>query len=262
MKHEYLKSSTKVEQGFTKSSKLSLHSQGVGIQLKNVSVFIEGQPILKDLNWKISPQENWAVLGKNGCGKSTLLRLLAGDEFVALGGEMNYFFADRNLSIERYLLSLEDLRKSLHLVSDRQQATYPYDVTGAELVFSGFDNTIGVYRQATQNELDQVDSLLDLVKATQLANRHIHGCSSGEMRRLFLARALAGKPELLLLDEPFSGLDQESRENFSTILKAISQQGVQMILVTHYLEDILPMIQHILYLKDGSIAKIESMPHQ
>ena len=222
------------------------------IAIKDASVFIDRVPVLYDINWTINPGENWAVLGGNGAGKSTLLRLLAGDEIVAYGGEIVRELPRQGGVVDR----LEVLRKGVRLVSDRQQATYTYDITGEELVFSGIDNSVGVYRDPSEKELAQVTDILASLHLEFLAKRTIRSCSTGEFRRLLLARALAGEPDLLLLDEPFSGLDAPSRNEFFTLLNQLARQGVQMILVTHHKADIFPAITHMLQLENGRISAI------
>ena len=222
------------------------------IAIKDASVFIDRVPVLYDINWTINPGENWAVLGGNGAGKSTLLRLLAGDEIVAYGGEIVRELPRQGGVVDR----LEVLRKGVRLVSDRQQATYTYDITGEELVFSGIDNSVGVYREPSEKELAQVTDILASLHLEFLAKRTIRSCSTGEFRRLLLARALAGEPDLLLLDEPFSGLDAPSRNEFFALLNQLARQGVQMILVTHHKADIFPAITHMLQLENGRISAI------
>ena len=222
------------------------------IAIKDASVFIDRVPVLYDINWTINPGENWAVLGGNGAGKSTLLRLLAGDEIVAYGGEIVRELPRQGGVVDR----LEVLRKGVRLVSDRQQATYTYDITGEELVFSGIDNSVGVYREPSEKELAQVTDILASLHLEFLAKRTISSCSTGEFRRLLLARALAGEPDLLLLDEPFSGLDAPSRNEFFALLNQLARQGVQMILVTHHKADIFPAITHMLQLENGRISAI------
>lgn len=222
------------------------------IAIKDASVFIDRVPVLYDINWTINPGENWAVLGGNGAGKSTLLRLLAGDEIVAYGGEIVRELPRQGGVVDR----LEVLRKGVRLVSDRQQATYTYDITGEELVFSGIDNSVGVYREPSEKELAQVTDILASLHLEFLAKRTIRSCSTGEFRRLLLARALAGEPDLLLLDEPFSGLDAPSRNEFFALLNQLARQGVQMILVTHHKADIFPAITHMLQLENGRISVI------
>lgn len=231
-------------------------SAGAGVELSHVTVYLDGTPVLRDLDWTIRPGENWAVIGGNGAGKSTLLRLLAGDEYVALGGCIRHSFPgrDQDRSVAAEPRRLEDLRRAVHLVSDLEQASYGYNVTGEELVFSGIDNTIGLYRAPTDAERARVAALLRLVGAARLAGRRIRACSSGELRRLILARALAGEPDLLLLDEPFSGIDAESRRGFRALLDKLARTGVQMVLVTHHPDDVIPAITHTIRLENGRIT--------
>ena len=204
-------------------------------------MFIDRVPVLYDINWTINPGENWAVLGSSA-GRVTLLRLLAGDEFAPAPGRGEIV---RELPRQGGVVDrLEVLRKGVRLVSDRQQATYTYDITGEELVFSGIDNSVGVYREPSEKELAQVTDILASLHLEFLAKRTIRSCSTGEFRRLLLARALAGEPDLLLLDEPFSGLDAPSRNEFFALLNQLARQGVQMILVTHHKADIFPAITH------------------
>lgn len=222
------------------------------IAIDHASVFIDRIPVLHDISWVIEPGENWAVLGRNGAGKSTLLRLLHGDEIVAYGGSITHELPRQGGVVKR----LEDLRRGVRLVSDLQQATYGYDITGAELVFSGIDNAVGIYREASAEEREQVSILLHDLHLEFLADRPIRSCSTGELRRLLLARALAGEPDLLLLDEPFSGLDAASRMEFMCLLDQLARQHIQMVMVTHHETDIIPAITHVLQLEGGRIKAL------
>lgn len=228
---------------------LPFRGYGARIHLEKATVFLDRVPILHELDWTIRPGENWAVLGKNGAGKSTLLRLLAGDEMVAYGGKIQHELPRQGGAVS----CLADLRRGVHLVSDLQQATYGYDVNGEELVFSGIDNSVGTYRDASESERNQVASLMNWLELTPLAKRSIRHCSTGQLRRLLLARALAGEPDLLLLDEPFSGLDIASRKAFIEVLTQVAKQGIQMILVTHHESDIFSSITHVMQLEEGRI---------
>ena len=230
----------------------AIRGHSVRIEIQKTDVFIDRQHVLHNINWTINPGENWAVLGSNGAGKSTLLRLLDGDEIVAYGGSITRELPRQGGLVNR----LEILRKGVRLVSDQQQATYGYAVTGAELVFSGIDNAVGVYREASAAEQQQVTHLLAALQLEFLADRSIRSCSTGELRRLLLARALAGEPDLLLLDEPFSGLDLPSRNDFIRIINQLTRQGIQIVMVTHHESDIIPAITHMIQLDHGRIQAI------
>lgn len=204
--------------------------------LERVDVYVERHKVLHDINWQMRQGEHWRISGPNGSGKSTLLRLLAGDECAAAGGSLSRFLP----SLGREALILEETRRGVRLVSDLSQALYGYAMDGLELVLSGLDNSIGVYRHFSAAEEAQAMDLLELFfpesgKATQLALTSIRRMSTGELRRAFLARALMGAPDVLLLDEPCSGLDAESRQRYLGGLErlAASRQGPALIFVSH-----------------------------
>ena len=222
---------------------------GVEIRLDNATVYVDRVPVLHELNWTIRPGRNWAVLGGNGAGKSTLLRLLAGDENVAAGGSISRFLPRRGGLARR----LEDIRRSIRLVSDLQQATYGYDLTGRELVCSGLDKSVGVYREFSPEEILEADRCLERLDAARLADKPMRTCSTGETRRLLLARALMGDPELLLLDEPCSGLDPAARDEFLELIAAQAARGLQLVLVTHHESELIPALSHVLRLEHGRI---------
>ncbi len=222
---------------------------GVEIDVCNVTVYVDRTPVLHNIDWCIKPGQNWAVLGGNGAGKSTLLRLLAGDENAALGGRVRRRLSRRGGEIR----TLDDIRRSIRLVSDRFQACYGYDLVGLDLVCSGRDNTTGVYRAFTPEERKDARAALERLHASHLAEKRMSACSTGELRRLLLARALTGDPELLLLDEPCSGLDVKARTDFLRLIQIQAAQGLQCVMVTHHAAELIPAISHVLILEQGRI---------
>lgn len=220
------------------------------LALENVSVYIDRHKVLHDVTWSLHEGEHWQITGANGSGKSTLLRLLAGDEFVAAGGIISRWLPGQGGHVEM----LADVRKGVRLVSDLSQALYGFTLSGLELVCSGFDNSIGVYREFTEKERDEalrvMAGLFPEGDAARVAEKSIRQLSSGQLRRLFLARALMGRPDILLLDEPCSGLDAESRARYLTLLDRLAGQpeegeqdgqdipgGVHLVFVSHHGED-------------------------
>lgn len=216
------------------------------LALENVSVFIERRKVLHDIAWSLHQGEHWRIAGANGSGKSTLLRLLAGDEFVAAGGRISRWLPRQGGHVEM----LAEVRKGVRLVSDLSQALYGFSLNGLELVCSGFDNSIGVYRDFTEAEKDEALRLMALLfpeegleNVRRLAGQSIRLRSTGQLRRLFLARALAGWPDILLLDEPCSGLDAESRARYLELLDHLAGPeqagglGLHLVFVSHHGED-------------------------
>jgi molybdate transport system ATP-binding protein len=221
------------------------------IDIRNATVYLEREPVLHAVNWRVLPGEHWLVSGGNGAGKSTLLRLVAAEEYPAAGGEIL-----RRDPQGRPVHDQESLRKGIRLLSNSLQAAYAYDVTGLELVLSGLEASIGLYREYAPEEINQARQRIAQVSnnAENLENRSIRSLSTGQMRRLLLARALAGSPYLLLLDEPFSGMDEGSRLRMLRLLAGIAAAGTQLVMVSHHETDMPGCITHILTLDGGRIV--------
>lgn len=223
------------------------------LDLQNVSVYIERQLTLKNITWRMRAGEHWLLTGANGSGKSTFLRLLAGDEFVAAGGHIW-----RVGSGGSPCQTLAETRRSVFLVSDLGQALYPYPLTALELVCSGFDNSIGIYREFTSGEIAAARAAIARIfpegDAEQLASTSIRRLSSGQLRRLHLARALVCGARVLLLDEPCTGLDAQCRTAFLDTLDSLAASGGPgMVFVSHYEEDIPACINRAARLDNGSL---------
>lgn len=220
------------------------------VRVRNATVFVERVPVLHDVTWTIRRGEHWMVVGPNGSGKSTLLRLLAGDEYPALGGSIRRFLPRHGGAVD----DLESIRRGVRLVSDAAQAVYAYDVTGLELTLTGFDNSMGVYRAATEAEEHEALAWLEALDARPLAGRRIRTLSTGQLRRVLLARALAGAPDILLLDEPFSGLDIAARRTFMGVLENACAKGAHLVLVSHHAGERLPFIRHEARMEQGHLT--------
>ncbi len=224
--------------------------------LARVSVYIDRRKVLHDITWQLRPGEHWRISGPNGSGKSTLLRLLAGDEFAAAGGRLTRFLP----SLGREAATLEETRRGVRLVSDLSQALYGYALNGLELLCSGLDNSIGIYREFSAEERAAAMALLESFfpggRGVRLAATSIRRMSTGELRRLFLARALMGGPDVLLLDEPCSGLDAESRARYLEALErlAASGAGPALVFVSHEAGDAPACCSREARLEDGRLT--------
>ncbi|WP_051384322.1 ATP-binding cassette domain-containing protein [Nitratidesulfovibrio termitidis] len=231
-------------------------------RIERADVYVERTHVLHAIDWTIRRGENWCVIGPNGSGKSTLLRLLHGEENVAVGGDIVWFADEASCGVARreppQQASLRDLpllHRRVALVSDQLQATYGYDLTAEELVLTGFSGTIGLYDEPDDDQRAEAAHWLRMLGAAGLAGQRIRTLSTGQLRRVLLARALAGAPDLLLLDEPCSGLDPASRAAFLSLLGQLARAGVQMVLVTHHEDDLIPEISHVLRLADGRVTE-------
>ena len=216
------------------------------VELAHVDVFTDRVQILFDITWAVRPGEQWIVSGDNGSGKSTLLRLLYGEEFAAYGGTLRWRGGPRP--------SLEDLRAQVGYVSDRLQYAYDYDLSAEDVVVSGPRGSIGLYGEPDARERALARDWLDVMGLYAVRGKNFHSLSSGTARRVLLARALAASPPLLLLDEPCSGLDAQSRAFFLRGLAVLAGKGVTIVHVTHHEQDKSPLFTRELRLEKGRVA--------
>ncbi len=218
------------------------------LELENVDVFIERHHILHGINWVVEKGQNWAVLGENGSGKTTLLRCIWGEEHPALGGKLAWF-GNKNPT------NLPNLHRQLGLVSDRLQATIPANSIAEDIVVSGFFASLDLYEQPTPAQRTAATQQMQTMRLNHLQGRAAKTLSYGQLRRLLLARALVHKPEILLLDEPCSGLDNEARIAFLQAVAQAAKSGkTQVIHITHRTDDLAGITTHALYLNKGHIA--------
>lgn len=219
------------------------------VELHNATIYVDRTPVLHNLHWTWQQGEHWLIHGGNGAGKSTFLRLLAGDEYPALGGSISRHLPRHGGAVS----DLEQIRRGVRLVSDQLQACYAYDLTGLELVLSGFDNSIGLYRNALEQEEEEALRWMRLLRAHALAGRRMSSLSTGQMRRLLLARALVGSPDVLLLDEPCSGLDAPSRLELLDALQELTGEGIHLALVSHHTTDCIPALTRRARMESGRL---------
>jgi len=219
------------------------------LELKNVFVERGGRLALNGLSLTINAGEHVAILGPNGSGKSTLIKTITRECYPLLRPETTL----RILGADSW--NIFDLRTHLGLVSNDLMAQCTRDIKGRELVLSGFFGSIGIWpnhqvlpemEEATQKAMARLD-------VTHLAERWLDELSSGEARRLLIARALIHNPSTLLLDEPTTSLDLPSLREVRDQLRKLARSGVGLLLVTHHLDDIIPEIDRVILLKNGAV---------
>ncbi len=202
----------------------------VQFDLREVTVLVEGRPVLDRVTWTVRAGEAWGVTGPNGAGKSTLVRLLAGEEQPASG-------AIHRLDLGAHA-DAGQVRLRVGLVSPELQARHRFDAPGESVVLSGFLGTVGLAAPPGPGQVRMARETLARLGLEPLRERRFLSCSYGEQRLLLLARALVARPEALLLDEPFAGLSPEARGAVGERLAALGREGITLVLVSHHEDEL------------------------
>lgn len=217
------------------------------IELDDITVRLGSRWFLENTTWRIRPGEHWAVLGPNGSGKSTLARTLVGEVPVVQGRVRRSRLLEgaiRYVSPEaaRYVYELEQQEMACRDFSGRSGET----TLVADLIRAG--NGCEPGSEASLRKISQRMGIESLLFSP------VCGVSTGEMRKVLLARALFGRPRMLILDEPFDGLDAASRSSLARLVGSLMRNGLSLVLITHRPDEILPGITHVISLREGRVV--------
>jgi iron complex transport system ATP-binding protein len=222
------------------------------IELENVSVRRDERTALDGVTLAIAQGEHVAILGPNGCGKSTLIKLISRDLYPAIKAEP---WAMRILGRDRWRLF--DLRHILGVVSNDWMQMCTRDYTGYEIALSGFFGSVGIWphHEVTAEMERKTNQVMELLEIRHLAGRNTNAMSSGEARRILMARALVHNPRALVLDEPTTSLDLRATFELREILRKLAGNGISILMVTHHLPDILPEMRRVVLMREGRVAR-------
>lgn len=220
------------------------------LEFHNIQV-MRGQKIaLDDFTLRIGRNEHVAILGPNGCGKSTLIKTITRECYpVIRPNSWMSLMGQDTWDVFR-------LRAQLGIVSNDLMISCTGDASGRDVVLSGFFSSTAVYPnhrvEEEQNRL--AHAALAELKIPYLADRPVCEMSSGEARRVLIARALVHKPPTLLFDEPCNSLDLAAQQNLRQTMSTLANSGTAIILVTHELADIVPEIQRVVVMNRGRVV--------
>ena len=228
--------------------KRSFHIPQEIIHFNKVTIRYGARTILKDLDWTVRQGEHWALSGDNGSGKSTLLSLVCADNPQAYACNISLFGHKRGSGE-----SIWDIKRHIGYVSPEMHRSYKQNIPAIQIVASGLKDTIGLYVRPNEAEREQCRKWLEVFGIGYLADRKFMEMSSGEQRLVLLARAFVKEPDLLILDEPLHGLDDENRLMVKEIVdKYCEDPSRTLIYVTHYQEELPHCIDHSIFLKKNA----------
>ena len=210
--------------------------------LSGATVTRGGTEVLHGVDFALGEREFVAVLGANGAGKSTLVRALLGLTPVTRGELRVFGVPSREFT----------QWPRIGYVPQRLTSATGVPATVREVVASGRTPRLSRWRRANAADRAAVDAAIDAVGLR--GDTPVAHLSGGQQQRVLIARALAGEPEALVLDEPTAGVDAESQEAFAAVLAGLKERGVAVLLVTHHLGALAPLVDRVVVLSEGRVT--------
>ena len=215
------------------------------VRLNKVTIRYGERTILKDLDWVVRKGEHWSLTGPNGSGKSTLLGLVCADNPQSYACDISLFGRKRGSGE-----SIWDIKQHIGYVSPELHRRFKRDITAERIVANGLRDFHGLFTKANEEEIRTARKCLERFGAGHLAGTSFLNMSSGEQRIVLLARAFVKNADLLILDEPFHGLDDGNVRMVRGIIEEYCQNPDNtLLMVTHRMEELPSCIDHNLTLK-------------
>ena len=204
------------------------------LRFSHVTIRYGEHTILRDLSWKVHRGEHWALEGANGSGKSTLLSLICADNPQAYACDIELFGHQRGTGE-----SIWEIKRHIGYVSPEMHRAYKRDLPAIDIVASGLHDSVGLYVRPRPEQRQVCLEWMHRFGIEHLADRTFMRISSGEQRLCLLARAFVKSPDLLILDEPFHGLDDANRLLATHIIEDYcSNPAITLIIVSHYADEL------------------------
>lgn len=236
-----------------------IRAQAALLDLRNVRVARSGATggaegrtkiVLDDFSLRIHAHERVAVLGPNGCGKSTLIKTITRECYpMARKGSGMTILGQKSWNVF-------ELRSLLGIVSNDLMSSCTGEASGLDVVLSGFFSSTRIFPNHTIDPTyrERAETVLAKLGVLHLAERAVEEMSSGEAKRVLIARALVHQPRALLFDEPCNSLDMLAQRGLRETMRALAKSGIGIILVTHELPDIVPEIDRVVLMSNGRIV--------
>jgi manganese/iron transport system ATP-binding protein len=211
------------------------------LDVQHLTVHYNGRVALEDINFHLHEGERVAVVGPNGAGKSTLFKVIAG-VLQPSAGEVNISGSGPRRHV------------CIAYIPQRNQVDWNFPVSVADVVMMGRSAKLGPLNWPHKKDWDYVHQALGTVELSDLATRQISQLSGGQQQRMFIARALAQEAELILMDEPLTGLDTPAQEGLLNLLDTLRSQKVTVMVATHDLDQAARHFERIMLLNHRMIA--------
>ena len=228
----------------------SVESQAPLLDLRNVRVMRGEKIVLDDFSLRVHVDEHVAVLGPNGCGKSTLIKTITRECYpmVREGSSMTI--------LGQKSWNVFELRSLLGIVSNDLMSSCTGDASGLDVALSGFFSSTRIFpnHAVDPKHRELAEAALAQLGVSHLAERAVQEMSSGEAKRVLIARALVHKPRALLFDEPCNSLDILAQHGLRETMRSLARSGIGIILVTHEIPDVVPEIERVVLMSNGRIV--------
>jgi iron complex transport system ATP-binding protein len=220
------------------------------VELEHVSVVRGERTVLHDISFSVREGEQIALLGPNGCGKSTLLKTLTCELYPLAKAETHVSLFGR----ERW--DVTELKKRLGVVQNELPGKPMLRICGFDAVLTGFfsSSTLWPNLSVTAEMRERTEAMMERVGATLLRGQLFGEMSSGQQRRILIARALVASAGCLLLDEPSNTLDLFAQKELRELMRKLAQGGTTIILITHQVADIIPEMRRVVMMREGRIV--------
>ena len=220
------------------------------LDFQNIRVMRGQKVALDDFSLRIGANEHVAILGPNGCGKSTLIKTIIRECYPVERPESSLAILGEDT------WDVFDLRTRLGIVSNDLMLSCTGNACGRDVVLSGFFSSTAIFpnHSVDHEQSERANTALAELKISHLAERPVCEMSSGEARRVLIARALVHRPRALLFDEPCNSLDLAAQQSLRHTMSALAKSGTAIILVTHEMADIVPEIKRVVLMSQGRVV--------
>lgn len=212
------------------------------LEIKNLTVSYEQHPVIRSISAVIKPKQIVGIIGPNGAGKSTLLKAIMGLLPIDSG------------TISIFEKSAETAKHLIAYIPQRNEVDWNFPVVVKDVVMMGRYKDIGVFKRPGKTDKDIVEKSLKDIGMEAYADRQIGELSGGQQQRVFLARALAQKTDILMLDEPFIGVDAATENSIWEMMKMLKSRGKTILVVNHDLTNMVKKYDSLLLLNQRLVA--------